>query len=147
MDTVDLRPYVEDEVTRTWSSRWAHDELRRSCRLLGRTSPGACTITLSTMQDLFGENVLTVVVVDPEGMASSTTLKVVITPVNDGPSIDPITPSVIHYDSVYLDNFRYYIHDVDTPYDNLTLSVDEVNAAYIEAQKLDRVFKLFASTR
>jgi regulation of enolase protein 1 (concanavalin A-like superfamily) len=137
--TVDLRPYVEDEEHGDSELRW-YMMNETLVSVTGENVTGAMTITLSTMQDLFGENVLTVVVVDPEGMASSTTLKVVITPVNDGPSIDPITPLVIHYDSVYLYNFRYYIHDVDTPYDNLTLSVDEVNAAYIEAQKLTLAF-------
>jgi len=96
----------------------------------GENRTGNMVVNLTTKQDLFGSNVLHLVVVDSDGMTGSTNFVVTITPVNDAPSIDHISPLVVTYDVEYDFDFRYHVWDVDDPVDELTLFVDRASAAY-----------------
>ncbi len=96
----------------------------------GENRTGHMEIELSTEKDVFGTATLRLVVVDSDGMTAETFFDVTITPVNDGPTIDHITPLVVTAGETYVYNFRYYVHDVDNPYEELWLSVDEASVTY-----------------
>ncbi|MBN1678082.1 MAG: DNRLRE domain-containing protein [Candidatus Thermoplasmatota archaeon] len=96
----------------------------------GENRTGDMRINFTTKQDLFGSNVLHLVVVDSDGMTASTEFVVTVTPVNDPPSIDHIAPLTVTHDVEYNFDFRYHISDVDDTVDELVLSVDDASAAY-----------------
>lgn len=96
----------------------------------GENRTGDMTVNLTTKPDLFGSNVLRLVVVDTDGMTASTEFVVTITSVNDAPLIDHIASLAVTYDVEYEFDFRHHISDVDNAVDELILSVDAASAAY-----------------
>jgi regulation of enolase protein 1 (concanavalin A-like superfamily) len=96
----------------------------------GENKTADMTVNLTTKPNLFGSNVLRLVVVDSDGMTASTEFLVTITPVNDPPSIDHIASLAVTYDIEYEFDFRHHISDVDNAVDELTLSVDAASEAY-----------------
>ncbi len=96
----------------------------------GENRTGDMTVNLTTKPNLFGSNVLRLVVVDSDGMTASTDFVVTITPVNDPPSIDHIPTLAVTYDVKYEFDFRHHISDVDNAVDELILSVDAASTAY-----------------
>jgi len=96
----------------------------------GENKTGDMTVNLTTKPNLFGSNVLRLVVVDSDGMTAATEFVVTITPVNDPPSIDHIPTLAVTYDVKYEFDFRHHISDVDNAVDELILSVDAASTAY-----------------
>jgi hypothetical protein len=102
----------------------------------GENRTGNMVITFATIRDLSGDDWMTLVVVDSDGMTATTPILVSIAPVNDAPTIDPIDPLTINFRVPYLYQFRYYIRDVDTSLDNLALSVDPASRAHCVIDRL-----------
>ena len=112
----ELRWYVTDEDLVT-----ASDE----------NKTGNMMLTLTPKPDVYGEDLLRLHIVDPEGESASRWFSVNIEPINDAPTIKPLPNLVVHFEVHYLYNLQYYIEDVDNNHSELSLSVDEANEPYI----------------
>jgi len=134
--TVDLSEHVTDEYFTMQDLRW-YVTGEKLVKATGENRTGNMVMSLTPNQDMWGENELMLVVVDPDGLWSSVEFDVVINPVNDAPVIDEfIAPLVVHFDIVYMYNMRYHVEDVDNTLDELNMTVDEVSAQYVEVERL-----------
>jgi hypothetical protein len=137
--TLNITSYVSDVEDTPATLRWyVTNETLVTVRNENRT--GNMEIELTTKKDLFGTNILTLVVVDSDGLTASTTVRVTITPVNDAPTIDHIAPLVVQWGVDYAYDFKYYVHDVDNTYEQLTLRVNEASTPYAEVKWLTVIF-------
>ncbi len=137
--TVDLSPYVQDLVHDDDELRW-YVTNESVVDVSGENRTGNMIITFSTIQDLAGTDKLSLYVVDPDDLSSMANLTVDILPVNDWPSIDQISPLVVHHDVLYVYNMKYYVNDVDDSESELSLSVDAQSAVYVSAERLALYF-------
>jgi len=133
--TVDLSPYVQDLVHEDDELRW-YVTNENVVDVSGENRTGNMIMTFSTVQDQAGTDELDLYVLDPDNIYSVTNLTVEIVPVNDWPSIDQISPLVVHYDILYVYNMKYYVSDVDNSEYELSLSVDAQSAAYVSVERL-----------
>ena len=133
--TINLAPLVYDYVHADSELRW-YIMNESIVDVSGENRTGNMVITLSTKADLSGTDLLSVHVVDPDGLVGATTFRVTIIPVNDWPVIDLVDPLVVHYDILYIYNMKYYVHDVDDDEDELVLAVDTASAPYVSADAL-----------
>lgn len=137
--TLDLSPYVSDKEDSLAQLRW-YTRNETIVRVTGENRTGDMIVTFTTIQDMNGIDLLELCVVDSDGMSSKETITVNITPVNDPPRIDPIDPIVVRYDDPYQYNLEFYVRDVDTPRENLTLSVDARSTLYVHISNLWMTF-------
>ena len=127
--TLDITNYVSDAEDLDSMLRWyATNESVIDVR--GENRTGSLIITFSTLEDVFGINILNLFVVDSDGMRTSAPLRVEIESVNDAPTIGHIEPIVVHYDIAYTFDFTYYIRDHDDIPEDLDLSVDDASSPY-----------------
>jgi len=96
----------------------------------GENETGNMNIQFETIENLYGNNVLRLVVVDSDGLSASTNFLVEITPVNDMPVINHIAPLIVTYDQIFIFDFGPHVHDVDNSQDELTIRVDTASQAY-----------------
>ena len=137
--TLNISTFISDVEDNWTEMRWyTTNELLVS--IVGENRTGNMEIDLATKKDLWGTDVLQLVVVDSDGMTASTTITIIINPIDDAPTIDHITPLVVKHDVDLAYDFRYYVHDVDTPYEGLSLLVDEASASYTTIRWLTIVF-------
>lgn len=83
---------------------------------------GNHNITFMTVRDAFGSDEITLWLQDSDGYLDNQTVIINITPVNDRPIIESISPFTIHYDTPYFYNFLDYVSDIETAKENLTLT-------------------------
>ncbi|MBN1677757.1 MAG: DNRLRE domain-containing protein [Candidatus Thermoplasmatota archaeon] len=133
--TLDISPYISDEEDSLDQLRW-YTTNETFVRVTGENRTGETIVTFTTIQDKCGINVLDLWVVDSDRMSSKGAIVVDLIPVNDPPKIDPIDPMIVRYDDPYQYNLEFYVKDVDTPKDDLTVSVDPVSAPYVHVSNL-----------
>jgi hypothetical protein len=75
----------------------------------------------------YGNDEVTIWLVDADGFTDSQKLWVNITPVNDPPIFYGAPDLVVHYDEPYSFNFWPYIYDIDTAPQDLKLSLDDTS--------------------
>ncbi|MFH1578528.1 MAG: DUF1349 domain-containing protein, partial [Thermoplasmatota archaeon] len=133
--TIDLSPYISDNEDNLTQLRW-YTLNETVVKVTGENRTGDLFMTFTTVQDMFGINLLELWVVDSDRMSSKATIRVEITPVNDPPKIDPIDPIVVRYDDPYQYNLAYYVRDVDASPEELTLWVDTQSAEFVHVTSL-----------
>lgn len=136
---LNISGYVSDVEDTDDELRWYITQ-EQLVTVSGENRTGNMVITFNTREDMFGSDVLNLVVVDSDGMSASRTILVELTAVNDPPTIEPIDPLVVKAGVTYIFNFEYYIHDVDTPVSGLSLSLDSVSEQFCT---VDRLFVTF----
>jgi len=134
---LDLAPFISDPDDASSQLRY---KVSNETIVTVQGGPGALMITLGTLPNLNGVDHLNLVVTDPSGLSARATIVVEIRPVNDAPTIDSIDPLVVHYAVPYIYAMRHYVRDVDTPIDQLVLSVDLANAPYVLVDGLTLTF-------
>lgn len=127
--TLNISAFVSD-VEDSWSEMRWYITNERLVKVSGENQTGNMEIEFTTKKDQWGTDLLGLVIVDSDGQTASTTIDVTINPINDAPTIDHIAPLVVKHDVDYTYDFRYYIEDVDTPFEGLILSVDGASASY-----------------
>ncbi len=137
--TLNISAYVTD-VEDGWNEMRWYTTYERLVVVGGENETGNMEIEFTTKKDQWGTDVLELVIVDSDGMTASTTIEVTINPIDDQPTIAHIAPLVVKHDVDYAYNFRYYIEDVDTPYERLVLSVDGASAGYATIRWLTITF-------
>jgi hypothetical protein len=119
----DLNWYLTDVNTSlyTVSGEWSLDDL-----LIFHPAP-----------DAYGNDEVTIWLVDSDGFTASQRLWINLTPVNDVPIFQGAPDLVLHYDDPYSFNYRPYIYDVDTQLDDLEISTaDTSGGEYIVTDNL-----------
>jgi len=134
---LDLTPFISDPDDASSQLRY---RVSNETIVTVQGGPGPFEVTFGTLPDLNGVDYLNLVVTDPSGLSARATIVVEIRPVNDGPTIDSIEPLVVHYGVPYTYAMRYYVHDVDTPIDQLVLSIDSANVPYVLVDGLTLTF-------
>jgi hypothetical protein len=81
--------------------------------------------TFIPVEDAFGNDEVTLWLVDSSGGTCFQKLWVNITPVNDRPKIEAINPITVHYDAEYTYIFTNYVSDIETPKEELILTTDD----------------------
>jgi regulation of enolase protein 1 (concanavalin A-like superfamily) len=137
--TLNISAFVSDFEDGWSDMRW-YTTNEKLITVSGENRTGNMEIGFTTKKDQWGTDVLGLVIVDSDGQTASTTVNVTINPINDAPTIDHITPLVVKHDVDYAYNFRYYIEDVDTPYESLVLTVDGASASYATIRWLTITF-------
>ena len=127
---LNISAYVSDPEDSLSALRWFTTNETLVEITGGENETGNLEIELSTVQDRFGYNNLTLVVVDSTGMMNSTTIPIILNGINDRPSIGHIAPLIIEHDSPYTYDFTWYVDDVDDSHSQLMLSVDSANDPY-----------------
>ncbi len=133
--TIDLSPYISDNEDNLTELRW-YTLNETIVKVTGENRTGDLFMTLTTVQDMYGVDMLELWVVDSDRMSSKVTMRVEITPVNDPPKIDPIDPIVVRYDDPYQYNLEYYVSDVDADNEMITLWVDAASSSYVHVTNL-----------
>ncbi len=120
---LDLRSYAYDAQDDLPELSWYFIGVDRSIvQITGENVPGNHLITFTTEPDAYGNNSASVWLKDSDGNVDSQLIWVNITPVNDRPVIESITPFSLHYDVPYPYHFYDYVDDVETPKGDLVLT-------------------------
>ena len=137
--TLNISALVSDTEDTLSELRW-YTTNEKLIKVSGENQTGNMEIQFTTKLDQWGTDVLGLVLVDSDGLTAVTTINVTINPIDDAPTIEHIAPLVVKHDVDYSYNFRYYVEDVDTPYENLVLSVDAASAGYASIRWLAITF-------
>ncbi len=133
--TLDLSPYVSDREDSLSELKW-YIVNNTKVSVSGENRTGFMTITFTTIQNVAGEELIEVRVVDTSRMMARASLTVNITPINDPPRIDPIDPLVVRFADPYSFDLKYYVHDVEEAVEHLTVSVDAASKSYVSVDDL-----------
>ena len=133
--TFDISPYVSDREDNISQLKW-YVVNNTKVLISGENRTGDMTITFSTIRNVFGAETIELRVVDTDRMMARVSINVNITPVNDAPWIDPIDPLIVRYEDPYAYNLEYYLHDVETALENLTITIDATNAPFVHMDGL-----------
>lgn len=93
--------------------------------VLGGNVTGGHTLRFQPKADAYGDNRVTLFLLDPQGHYATQPLWVNITPVNDAPVFAPPTIFYVKPGQPYSFDFTPYISDVDNPLSDLTLGSDD----------------------
>jgi hypothetical protein len=81
--------------------------------------------TFVPVPDAFGNDEVTLWLVDSSGGKTFQTLWINLTPVNDRPKIEAINPLTVHFDAGYTYFFYNYVSDIEDPKEDLVLTTDD----------------------
>jgi hypothetical protein len=117
-----LIPYAKDEedlpTDLTWSAVGG--------QLVSASVDAEGTLTLTSLTDQSGNDEITLTVTDRNGLPATTTVTVVVLPVNDPPIVAPIEDDTNHVGTPYEKNLETYITDVDNLMSELILTSDSL---------------------
>jgi hypothetical protein len=121
--TLDLTSYASDAQDPLSNLTWLFTDHDPSLiTISGDNVVGNHIIAFSTVLNAFGSDEMTIWLRDSDGYVDSQILYVNITPRNDNPIIQSITPFTVHYDVPYTYYFYDYVDDVETARENLVLT-------------------------
>jgi hypothetical protein len=96
------------------------------------------TVDVSSPGEWYGVDTITFRATDPFLAISEDTIRVVVLPINDAPSIKGVPDLVVHYDLDYHFDLSYYITDIDNKTEDLSLTfVDPVSKRTNEYIRID----------
>ena len=122
---LNLKTYEWDEEDSGGDLLWYLSEINESiCDVTGAYS-NEDVLTFIPKQNAFGNSKATLWLVDSDNMTTSQTLWINITPVNDKPIIDNVPDISIHYNEPYTFDYSNYISDIESPDEDLILTIQE----------------------
>ncbi len=125
--TLDLTGYARDSEDSPSLLRWHVDGVNTSLYTVsGVDIPGNHILTFTTVRDAFGEDEITLSLIDRFDQSTQQSLWVNITPVNDRPTIrDAPNKVYVKYDNPLDIDYAPFIEDVDNSTQDLTLTTDD----------------------
>jgi hypothetical protein len=124
---LDLRTNASDPQDDFTKLSWYFVGVNESVvQVSGENVTGNHFIVFTTVSNAFGNTLASIWLKDSDGNLDSQPIWINITPVNDRPIIQSITPFSVHYDVPYSYYFYDYVSDVETPKEDLTLSCDDM---------------------
>jgi PKD repeat protein len=122
---LDLTEYIIDLDSVPSELRWyLTGENTSLYQVVGENSTDQKLI-FSPMLNAFGNNLVTLWLVDKDEYQANQTLWINITPINDKPVINQLPNLVVRYDVPYRFSLSNYIYDVETPKDKLIVSAQD----------------------
>jgi hypothetical protein len=124
--TLDLSSFADDQEDNPSQLKWRVTGDDPSLyTVAGEDQPGNHVLTFSTKQDAFGNNEISLWLVDTRGQTDQQSLWVNITPVNDRPSVFAPDKVYVRFDVPNSEDYSSYVDDVDNPIGDLTISTDD----------------------
>jgi hypothetical protein len=121
--TLDLSSVASDPQDSLSELTWFFTENDPSLiTISGDEVIGNHIMTFTTVKDAYGNDEMTIWLRDSDGQVDGQIFWVNITPVNDNPIIQSITPFTVHYDEPYTYYFYDYVEDVETAREDLVLT-------------------------
>lgn len=97
----------------------------------GEDDPGNMLMGISVPENIYGEDQVTLILRDTEGLTARQNFYINVTSENDPPQIEEIPGFTVHFDKPYYYDFTAYIEDVETPRSMLNLSSTGANSKYV----------------
>jgi outer membrane protein assembly factor BamB/DNA-binding MarR family transcriptional regulator len=124
--TLDLTPYEADVEDSGADLHWYLTDIDTSFYSVIGMNSSDDVFTFIPIANVYGNDEVVLWLEDSEGAKTSQILWINITSVNDIPYFDPSPPDLfIDYDSPYSFNYTSYVHDIETPNENLILITSE----------------------
>ncbi len=120
-----LGPYEYDLQDSGTGLRWYITDNNESLYILSGEYSDEDLLTITPLPNAYGNNLVTLWLVDSEGYTVNQPLWINITPINDNPIFSSAPNLIIHYDDPYTFDYEPYIEDIDTPLELLQLFVSE----------------------
>jgi hypothetical protein len=124
--TLDLSSFASDQEDDDSKLKWRVTGDDSSLyTIAGEDQPGNHVLTFSTKQDAYGDNEVTIWLIDTRGQTVQQSLWVNITPVNDRPSVFAPDKVFVRFDVPSPEDYSSYVSDVDNPIGDLTITTDD----------------------
>lgn len=95
-------------------------------------------LTFIPKPDSYGNDLATIWLIDSDNMTDNQPIWINITPVNDKPVIENVPDISVHYEEEYTFDYSNYIYDIETPDNDLKLTVIEPpNQKYTKVKGLN----------
>jgi hypothetical protein len=120
-----LTQYESDDKDTGSSLRWYVTDNNESLYQLAGEYSDSDILTFSPKPNAFGNDRITLWLIDSDGLVTFQSIWINITPVNDKPVIYGSPDLLVHYDDPYTFNYEPYIFDIETPMPDLILSTQE----------------------
>jgi hypothetical protein len=124
--TLDLSSFASDQEDADSELRWRITGDDPSLyTAAGEDQPGNHLLTFSTKQDAFGNNEISLWLIDSHGQTAFQSLWVNITPINDKPTISAPDKFFVRFDVPGSIDYASSVGDVDNPIGDLTITTDD----------------------
>jgi hypothetical protein len=123
--TLDLTKYESDQEDTGVDLLWYLTDIDGELYSVTGAYSNDDVFVFIPVANAFGNNMATLWLVDTDNMTTYQSLWINITPVNDKPLIAALPEIAVHFEEPYTFDFSNYISDIDTPKNNLILSVLE----------------------
>ena len=123
--TLNLRPYEADDEDEGEDLLWYLTGIDEELYTVTGAFSNEDKLTFIPKQHAFGFDNATLWLIDSDNMTAKQPLWVNITPVNDKPVIADAPDIQVHYDEAFVFDYSNYVHDIETPDDQLKLSILE----------------------
>ncbi len=131
--TLSLTPYEADYEDSGSGLKWYITGVDSALYSVTGMNSSNDLLTFIPVENAFGNDEVILWLVDSSGALAYQRLWINITSVNDAPYFDPFPPNLyVHYDdpTTALDDpdpwdYTFYVHDVDTPVENLIIATSE----------------------
>jgi uncharacterized repeat protein (TIGR01451 family) len=120
-----LSPYEHDLQDSGTDLRWYITGENESLYILSGENSDNDILTISPLPNAFGNDLVTLWLIDSEEFTANQLLWINITPVNDNPVFSKAPDIIIHYSEPYTFDYSPYIEDIDTPSEILKLFTSE----------------------
>ena len=120
-----LSPYEFDLQDTDTNLKWYVTGENKSLYILSGEYSDNDIMTITTVQNAYGNNLVTLWLVDSDGYSTNQPLWINVTPVNDPPVFLPSPDLILHYDDAYTFNYEPYVYDIDNMLKDLELYVSE----------------------
>ncbi len=133
---IDLTPFELDVEDTGENLRWYLTGVDTSLYSVTGMNSSNDIFTFIPVKNAYGDNEVTLWLIDNSGGKTSQTLWVNITPVNDRPRIESINPITVHFDAEYTYFFYNYVSDIEDSKEDLVLSTDDSEHTTVDGLKI-----------
>ncbi|UCF07812.1 MAG: DUF2341 domain-containing protein [Thermoplasmata archaeon] len=120
-----LTPYESDIEDAGENLSWYLTGVNTSLYTVTGMNSTGDAFTFVPVENAFGNDEVTLWLVDSSGATTSQNLWVNLTPDNDRPKIESINPLTVHFDDDYTYFLYNYVSDIETPKEDLVLTTDD----------------------
>jgi hypothetical protein len=120
-----LTPYESDDLDSGKNLKWYVTGEDTSLYLLSGEFSDDDVLKFTPIQNAYGNNKITLWLLDSEGNLDSQSIWVNLTPVNDKPTIYGAPDLILRHNDPYTFNYLPYIYDIETPKKELSISTYE----------------------
>jgi len=138
---LDLSQYWYD-VNGTLDLSWYVTGVNNSLLTISADHQDKNLVHIAPQPDMFGTDIVTFWVRDPQGYTDFQDVLITVSPVNDRPEFvnDPPNEIYVKFDLPYTFDYDYYVHDVDDANEDLMITIDPSNRASVDGLLVSFLF-------